>query len=202
MAAVFIEDRESPLISLQRVGHRGKPLSVTKIRSMRPADPAATGSAVTTREDNRVTKVGAILRRWRLDEIPQVWLVLTGEMALIGPRPEDPKFVDINDPSWQRALAARPAIAGFTQILASPWEDANLDGASAETTYAQVALPAKLATDGWYVDNASPRIDWAIVTSLADHFLRGASVTKVHTIAAAAVPEATLFLEPTQLADA
>lgn len=196
MAAVFLEDRQSPLIKLARAGRGGDPISVTKIRSMRVAKPEDEGAAVTSGTDDRITRTGRALRSWRLDEIPQVWQVLTGQMALIGPRPEDPRFVDLEDTGWQKALRARPAIAGLTQILASPWEEANLNGADAEAVYANVAVPAKVAVDAWYAENASPALDWAIVTSLADHFLRGATTTRAHRLAAAAVPEAALFLEP------
>lgn len=195
MAAVFLEDRNYPLIKLTRSGRGGSPIEVTKIRSMRVADPANGGAAVTSGTDGRITRTGRILRSWRLDEIPQVWQVLTGEMALIGPRPEDPKFVDLTHPSWQTALHARPAIAGLTQILAAPWEKAHLNGPDAEAVYANVAVPAKVAVDAWYVENASPSIDWAIVTSLANHFLFGATKTVAHRLATESVPETALFVE-------
>lgn len=196
MAAVFAEDRRNPLVRLTRVGRDGSTFRVTKIRSMRVSATShvAGGAAVTAGVDPRITRVGEKLRSWRLDEIPQVWSVVTGDMALIGPRPEDPRFVDLENEQWQTALAARPAIAGLTQVLAAPWEEANLIGHSAEQTYEEVAVPAKLAIDAWYVENASPRLDWAVITSLADHFLRRSSHTTAHELVEQNVPAAHVFL--------
>lgn len=194
MVVVTISDRHAPLIGLRRVGRDGRDLTVQKIRTMRPAAPGS-GDAITSSSDDRVTAIGQILRRWRLDELPQLLHVLSGDMSLIGPRPEDPKFVDLNSPDWHTTLQARPAIAGLTQVIASGWEATELDVADASTKYAEVAVPAKVALDAWYVDNACLSLDWKVVRSLAAMFLRGATWTVVHDIAASAVPEAAPLLE-------
>ncbi len=157
---------------------------------------AGSGASITSSGDSRITRVGALLRHMRLDEIPQVYDVLAGRMALIGPRPEDPRFVDDSE-EWQRALAARPGIAGVTQVIASDWERRNLDGEDAEQKYRQIAMPAKVLVDGWYVENASPRLDGAVLVSLAMQFLGGSSTTPVHRTVTRAVPGAeALFTDP------
>jgi lipopolysaccharide/colanic/teichoic acid biosynthesis glycosyltransferase len=191
MAAVFLEDRESPLIGLRRVGVDGTALDIFKIRSMSKVQ----GVAITASGDHRITRVGRVLRSWRIDEIPQTWLILQGRMALIGPRPEAPEFVDSTNSDWQKVLGGRPAIAGLTQIVASPWEERELVGEDALTTYRSVAVPAKLAIDAWYIDNASPSLDWAIVKSLFQMFLRRALVTPAHSIIRDEVPGAAVLLE-------
>lgn len=190
MAAVLIEDRHNPLIRLRRVGRGGAPMDVTKIRSMRVGG----GAAITSSDDGRITRTGRRLRSFRIDEIPQVIQVFTGEMALIGPRPESPEFVDLEDPAWKAVLSARPAIAGMTQVIAGPWEAEHLDGVHAEALYREVALPAKLAIDRWYVENASPIVDLKIVVSVFGMLVLGSDTTPVHKLAAKHLPAAVELL--------
>lgn len=187
--AVFLEDRAAPLIRLARVGRHGEEMDVTKIRSMRVGG----GSAITSSDDDRITRVGAMIRSLRIDEIPQVVQVLSGDMALIGPRPESPAFVDLNDQRWQVVLQARPAIAGMTQVIAGAWEATELDPIDPTTHYRQVALPAKLAIDQWYVENASPLVDLKVIASVFSMLVLGNDATPVHDIADAAIPEAKVF---------
>ena len=189
-ALVFLEDRHSPFIRLTRSGRHGGELAVTKIRSMRPGG----GPSITSSEDDRVTRVGHVLRAVRLDEIPQTLQVLTGEMALIGPRPESPDFVDLDDPKWQSVLSVRPAIAGLSQVIAGPWESTCLTDDDSEERYRSTALPAKLAMDGWYVENASPLVDLKIVISIAQMMITRSESTMVHRIVASEIPAAKTLL--------
>lgn len=192
MAAVVLEDRGSPIIRLARVGRFGERMMVTKIRSMRQG----TGAEITASDDDRVTRTGKRLRSLRLDEIPQTLQVLTGEMALIGPRPESPKFVDVGDERWKGVLQARPAIAGMTQVIAGTWEATELDVADPETKYRDVALPAKLAIDQWYVENASPMLDAKIVASVFQMLVTGAEHTMLHDIVRQEIPESVALMLP------
>lgn len=90
-----------------RIGRDGVPFRLIKMRTMR----SSTGSPhVTARGDPRVTSAGAVLRRMKIDELPELWNVLRGDMAFVGPRPEVPEYVDLSDPLWREVLRARPGL--------------------------------------------------------------------------------------------
>ena len=121
-----------------RVG-QGRTFTVLKIRTM---TPGSAGSKVTLANDPRVTRVGRTLRRYRLDELPQLLNVIQGEMSLVGPRPEDPAYVDMADPLHVRVFSAKPGITGLAQ-LAYHDEAELLAGPDADQRYRQEILPAK-----------------------------------------------------------
>src|SRR5690606_39194360 len=99
-----------------RVGMAGRPFHIFKFRTM--VDGAyKMGSRLTTKRDPRVTRVGMVLRWFKLDELPQLINVLLGEMSLIGPRPEDPHFVAFYNERQRRVLDVRPGMLGPSQIL-------------------------------------------------------------------------------------
>ena len=114
-------------------------------------------------KDPRVTAVGGALRATRLDELPQLWNVLVGEMSLVGPRPEDPRFVDASEPAWRRVLSVRPGITGPSQLAFAGREQDLLDPADPERAYRDRVLPAKLAADVSYVETRSFAKDVALL---------------------------------------
>jgi lipopolysaccharide/colanic/teichoic acid biosynthesis glycosyltransferase len=188
---VHREDGGPALIGLDRSGRGGAPFRMWKLRSMRAdtADGTAAGSAITASDDDRVTPVGARLRRWRLDELPQVWNVLRGDMAVFGPRPETPSMVDLDDPRWRAVLAARPGISGPTQLVVERWEAAVLESGTAAERYRDEVLPVKLAVDRWYVEHGTPFTDLQVVCSMVQRFVLGREQTWVEQTVRNRVPE-------------
>ena len=152
-------DRGPFLHRARRIGEGGRPFTVLKVRTMveRPG-----GSRLTTIGDPRVTRVGAVIRRFRLDELPQLINVLRGEMSLVGPRPEDPAYVDLSDALHRRVFTARPGITGLAQLEFHD-EARLLVGPDAERAYREVVLPAKLRLDAEYLDRSSVRLDLEIL---------------------------------------
>jgi lipopolysaccharide/colanic/teichoic acid biosynthesis glycosyltransferase/glycosyltransferase involved in cell wall biosynthesis len=133
-----------------RVGKDGEAFGILKLRTMR----AASGPAVTAGDDPRITPVGRFLRRTKVDELPQLVNVLRGEMSLVGPRPEDPKYVAQYTPEQRRVLAVRPGITGPTALEFLDEEDL-LRGGDPESVYVTDVMPQKLAVDMHYVEHAS-----------------------------------------------
>jgi len=115
---------------------------------------AAHGPAVTVANDRRVTHTGRLLRSTKLDELPQLINVLKGDMALVGPRPEDPRYVDLEDADHRRILSVRPGITGPTALAFSN-EESLLTGNDPEATYRTEVLPTKLAMDLHYLEYRS-----------------------------------------------
>lgn len=156
-------DRGSFLYRAARVGAGGAPITVLKIRTMWAG---ASGAGITGPGDQRVTPLGRILRRYRLDELPQLINVLRGEMSLVGPRPEDPQFVDWSDPVHRRVFTAKPGITGLAQLEFHD-EARFLAGPDVAETYRRDVLPAKLRLDVEYLDRRSLLLDLRILARTA-----------------------------------
>ena len=161
--AVVLTSAGPPLYRQRRVGRGGTPFWLYKLRTMRPSSG---GSLVTARGDARVTRVGRFLRRSKLDELPQLWNVLRGDMALVGPRPEVPEYVDLADPLWRRVLAVRPGITDPVTLRLRDEEDmlAAAPG-DPETFYRDQLQPRKLRAYMRYLDRRNLRTD---LRTLAD----------------------------------
>ncbi len=118
----------TPLFRQDRMGRGGRPFVLLKLRTMRVGPR---GSRVTASGDPRITRLGRWLRATKLDELPELWNVLRGDMALVGPRPEVPGLVDLADPLWRAVLQARPGLTdpitlrlrNEEQLLAAAGED-------------------------------------------------------------------------------
>ena len=184
-------DGESPLITVPRVGVNGRIFGMWKIRSMRvdTADGHASGLSLTSTNDQRITPIGARMRSLHLDELPQLYNVARGEMCLLGPRPEAPDFVDLDNPVWQQVLTSPPGIAGPTQLIVGDWERSEIDKDTTGDAYQRVVVPVKLAIDRWYLMNASVRLDLLVVTSLLRHVLPGGESKRLQEVVGSSVPE-------------
>jgi len=149
-AAVRLTSRGPAFHRATRVGRDGRPFTMLKLRTMR----AGPGAAITTRDDPRMTALGRALRRARLDELPQLMNVVRGEMSLVGPRPEDPRFVALYSEEQRAVLALRPGITGAAQLVFRD-EAALLDPADPDGSYIRAVLPRKLAIDLEYARGRS-----------------------------------------------
>jgi lipopolysaccharide/colanic/teichoic acid biosynthesis glycosyltransferase len=150
-----------------RVG-QGRTFTVLKVRT---TTTGSAGSKVTLANDPRVTRVGRTLRRYRLDELPQLLNVIRGEMSLVGPRPEDPAYVDMADPLHLRVFSAKPGITGLAQ-LAYHDEAEHLAGPDADRRYRQEILPAKLRLDAEYLDRRTTLLDLKILVRTVGTMVR------------------------------
>jgi len=155
--AVRLDSRGPAIFRAIRVGEAGRPFTCYKLRTMNWL-PSESGAEITVAGDPRVTRLGAVLRRTRLDELPQLWNVVLGQMRLVGPRPESPRFVDFSDPLHAQVFRSRPGITGLTQ-LAFADEIHLLDPADAERTYRETILPRKLGLDADYLRRRSTALD-------------------------------------------
>ena len=156
--AVRIDSAGSPVFRQTRVGRRGQEFTVYKLRTMyadaearlealREHNDAVNSLLFKMRDDPRVTRVGRVLRRWSLDEIPQLWNVVRGDMALVGPRPPLPSEVSRYDQEIARRLLVRPGITGLWQVSGRSdlsWKDS-------------------IRLDLYYVENWSLSLDAMIV---------------------------------------
>jgi lipopolysaccharide/colanic/teichoic acid biosynthesis glycosyltransferase len=157
----------------RRVGRDGRPLEMLKFRKMRLG---AEGGPLTLSEDPRFTRIGRWLARAKLDELPQLINVLRGEMSLLGPRPEDPYFVERYPGEFSRILRVRPGITGLAQ-LAFRAETEILDPADPLGHYENRILPQKLTLDELYVNRAGPLLDLRILAWTSVAMLLGISVS-------------------------
>lgn len=145
----------------RRVGRGGREFTLYKFRSM-VADADRHGPGITAAGDPRVTPVGRVLRRTKLDELPQLWNVLRGDMTLVGPRPEDPRYVALYTPEQRRVLDVRPGITSLASLEYRN-EESILRGPDWEQRYVQEVMPAKLAIDLRYVQRATLFSDLVII---------------------------------------
>lgn len=146
----------------RRVGLHSRQFSMFKFRTMTCS--ADVGSAITGSQDRRVFPLGRLLRRSKIDELPQLFNVLVGEMALVGPRPEDPRLVaTLYRPEHLHTLDVRPGLASPGSLYNFTHGEAQLAGPDTESAYAERLLPTKLALDLVYVRRASFRYDVAIM---------------------------------------
>jgi lipopolysaccharide/colanic/teichoic acid biosynthesis glycosyltransferase len=145
----------------KRVGQHGRLFDLYKLCTMRPSDD---GPQITSSRDERITRLGRFLRRTKLDELPTLWNVLRGEMALVGPRPEVPRFVKLEDPVWQAVLAVRPGITDPVTLQLRNEEDL-LAGVTTDTEsyYVNELQPSKLSGYVAYLEERTWRSDLKVL---------------------------------------
>lgn len=156
---VRIESPGPVFYRAHRVGRAGRPLRMLKFRKMHHN---ASGAPLTMSEDERFTRVGRLLAKTKIDELPQLWHVLNGEMSLIGPRPEDPKFVAERFDDYADILAVRPGVTGLSQIAFAE-ESEILCKVDPMEHYRTRIFPQKIRLDRMYAEAPSVRMDLSIL---------------------------------------
>jgi exopolysaccharide biosynthesis polyprenyl glycosylphosphotransferase len=160
--AIKLDTPGPVLYKQERVGRNGEVFNMTKFRSM-VRDAEKEGPRWASRRDPRITRVGGVLRRLHLDEVPQLMNVLKGEMSLVGPRPERPVFVEEltqEIPMYPRRLRVRPGLTGWAQIK-HKYDESVED------------VRRKVQYDLYYIENISLRMDLKILLSTVSHMLMG-----------------------------
>jgi lipopolysaccharide/colanic/teichoic acid biosynthesis glycosyltransferase len=161
--AIKLDSPGSVFFAHARVGRYGRPFKVLKFRTM-VQDAPKRGGAITAEDDPRVTRVGKILRKTKLDELPQLWNVLKGEMSLVGPRPQVEQYVALWEPTLrEKVLSVRPGITGLTQISFRHEGVLLAQQPNPEAYYREVLLPIKLRSDAEYVDKRTLLYDLYLI---------------------------------------
>ena len=176
-AAIKLDTPGPILYRSRRTGLRGREFAMLKFRKMLDG---ASGLPLTAANDDRFTRVGRLLARTKLDEIPQLWNVVKGDMSLVGPRPEDPAFVEPRRDDFAPVLQVRPGITGLSQ-LAFARESEILDASDRIAHYERRILPQKLGLDTLYAERRSIRMDLHILgwTAAAVVLRRNVAVHRV-----------------------
>jgi lipopolysaccharide/colanic/teichoic acid biosynthesis glycosyltransferase len=164
--------------SQRRVGRDGRLFRIVKFRSMRDGADKQ-GPAITAHGDLRITPLGTVLRLAKIDELPQLWNVLKGEMSLVGPRPELPRYVDHYSATQRTVLTVRPGMTDPASIKYAREELDLGENADAERFYANVILPDKLNLNLQYIEKVTLFRDLSLLskTVIAVCFSRSHSVT-------------------------
>lgn len=158
-AAIKLESRGPLFYRCRRVGYRGTELDMLKFRKMRVG---AAGPALTRADDERFTGLGRFLAHSKLDEVPQFWNVLRGQMSLVGPRPEDPQFVRLHPAAYEAIVSVKPGVTGYCQ-LAFAKENEILDGNDVQADYVERLLPQKVELDLLYASQRSLKTNLSVM---------------------------------------
>ncbi|MBQ2947575.1 MAG: sugar transferase [Clostridia bacterium] len=163
-AAIKIDDPGPVFFRQVRVGRNGKEFRIFKFRTM-VVDADKKGLQITVGRDSRITRVGAFLRKTKLDELAQLLNVFVGEMSFVGPRPEVPKYVNLYTPYQRQVLLVRPGITDYASI-AYRNENDMLEGAEdPERMYIDVIMPDKIELNMKYLREISPVADIRLIFS-------------------------------------
>jgi lipopolysaccharide/colanic/teichoic acid biosynthesis glycosyltransferase len=160
--AVKCSSRGPVLFKQERVGRGFHPFRIYKFRTM-VVDAPKLGLQITAGEDPRITRVGRFLRKWKLDELPQLFNVVKGDMSLVGPRPEVPRYVEMFREDYACVLSVRPGITDPASLKYRDEAAVLAASADPEETYVREILPEKISLAKQYVAEASLRGDIALI---------------------------------------
>jgi lipopolysaccharide/colanic/teichoic acid biosynthesis glycosyltransferase len=168
-AAILMTDGSPVFFRQTRIGRSGHPFLILKFRTMRRVMQRAL--PITVANDRRITGTGAWLRRFKLDELPQLWNVVKGEMSLIGSRPEVPEYVHVDDVLWRAILQSRPGITDLATLAYRNEEEILLPADDPDAYYRTVLLPAKLRLNLAYQQSRSLHRDLRLLWLTARYSL-------------------------------
>jgi len=159
--AIAVSSGFPVLFRQTRAGRNGRTFELYKLRTMKPS---TNGPQITSGNDARITRLGRFLRHTKLDELPTLWNVLRGDMSLVGPRPEVPRFVNLADPIWQKVLSVRPGLTDPVTLKLRSEADllARIEG-DTEQYYVNELQPSKLKGYVAYLEARTWRSDLRVL---------------------------------------
>jgi lipopolysaccharide/colanic/teichoic acid biosynthesis glycosyltransferase len=171
--AVKINSRGPVFFRQERIGRGFRPFRIFKFRTMVVDAPQRGGQITSGHDDPRITRIGRFLRRWKLDELPQLINVVAGEMSLVGPRPEVQRYVEMFRSDYAEILRIRPGITDLASIKFRDEASLFSGGKDPEQIYVQQILPEKLSLAHEYVARSSFGFDLRILFQTALRMARG-----------------------------
>ncbi|MDD2634431.1 MAG: sugar transferase [Bacteroidales bacterium] len=159
---IIIDSKGGVFYRQVRVGKNNKDFKILKFRTMRPNSDKS-GLLTVGSKDNRVTKIGYYLRKYKFDELPQLINVLIGDMSFVGPRPEVRKYVDMYNQKQLKVLSLRPGITDYASIEYSNENELLLKSDNPEQTYINEIMPAKLALNLQYIAESCFKTDIKLI---------------------------------------
>lgn len=159
---IVLESRGGVFYVQKRVGKDNRDFNLYKFRTMRP-DSDSKGLLTVGARDSRITRVGYFLRKYKIDEFPQLLNILKGDMSIVGPRPEVRKYVDLYTPEQMRVLSVRPGLTDYASIRYVNENEVLAASDDPERTYIEEVMPAKLALNLQYIDNQSLKEDLKLI---------------------------------------
>ena len=149
---IRIESQGGGFYSQERIGKNGKPFKLFKFRSMRIGSDKK-GLITIGEKDNRITKTGFILRKYKLDELPQLWNVFIGDMSLVGPRPEVKKYTDLYTEEQKQVLQVRPGITDWASIKYVDENKILGEAKDPDEAYVNLIMPNKIKLNMVYIQH-------------------------------------------------
>lgn len=166
---IWREDQHSPFFFQKRIGLNFRLFQIVKFRSM---TPNKSGLLISSSTDNRITKIGSFIRKYKIDELPQLLNVLRGDMSLVGPRPEVEFYVNQYTQKQKEVIKVKPGITDYASILYRNENDLLSKSLDPEETYISIIMPRKIRLNRVWVDNYSIRTYFDCIFRTFFHLLR------------------------------
>lgn len=160
---ILIDGRGGIFFGQKRIGLNEKPFIIWKFRTMKP-NAEAGGQLTVGARDSRITGIGYYLRKYKIDELPQLWNVFVGEMSIVGPRPEVPKYVEMYSAAQKKVLSIKPGITDYASLEYFSESELLAKAENPEQVYINEIMPAKLNLNLIYVENHSFADDLRIIS--------------------------------------
>ena len=160
--AIKVDSKGNIIFLQKRVGRNQKPFYIYKFRTM-VSDAEKLGKQITVGKDNRITKVGAFLRKYKIDELPQLFNVIKGDMSLVGPRPEVPRYVELYTEEQKKVLSIRPGITDLASLTYSDENDILGKVDNPEEYYINVIMQDKLKLNLEYIEKSNLIYDISLI---------------------------------------